>query len=182
MKILRASLIISFFLLSAWAEENIGYLRKLVNKANSGDANAQYELGDCYYSGEGVPQDYNEAVKWWKKSAEQGNANAQCGLGIIYLKEAAKYFSKSAEQGNALGQRNIGICYHVGVGVDQDYNKAVKWFKKSAEQGDDVSQYNLGLALAKGEGIREDRDEAIKWYIKSAAQENSEALKILKLK
>jgi len=182
MKISTTFLVISFFLLSAWAEENIGYSEKLVKAANSGDAKAQYELGSYYYSGEGVPQDYNEAVKWWKKSAEQGNADGQCGLGIIYLKEATKLFTKSAEQGNSMGQRNLGTCYYFAVGVEEDLKEAVKWWKKAAEQGDDVSQYNLGNCLASGKGIGVDRNEAVKWYIKSAAQENNNAKKMLKLK
>lgn len=38
---------------------------------------AQNELGDCYYYGLGVEQNYEEAVKWYRKSAEQGNEYAK---------------------------------------------------------------------------------------------------------
>jgi TPR repeat protein len=53
-------------------------------KAEKGDANAQYHLGDCYYNEQGVPQDFNEAVKWYRKAAEQGHAAAQHTLGHCY--------------------------------------------------------------------------------------------------
>ena len=49
----------------------------LVNKAEQGDADAQYELGRMYIVGDGVPQDYDEAFRWFWKSAEQGDAKAQ---------------------------------------------------------------------------------------------------------
>lgn len=48
--------------------------------AEQGDAEAQYNLGLCYYNGEGVQQDYTQAVHWWRKAAEQGNARAQEAL------------------------------------------------------------------------------------------------------
>ena len=48
-----------------------------IRKAAEQDlANAQYILGDLYYSGDGVKKDYNEAVKWYKKAAMQGNQKA----------------------------------------------------------------------------------------------------------
>lgn len=48
------------------------------------DAAAQYNLGLAYHKGLGVPQDYEEAVKWYRLAAEQGNADAQLSLGFMY--------------------------------------------------------------------------------------------------
>ena len=70
--------------------------------------------------GLGVPQDYKEAVKWYRLSAEQGVAQAQYKLGWMYSN---------------------------GLGVPQDYKEAVKWYRLSAEQGDAQAQYNLGVWL-----------------------------------
>lgn len=53
-------------------------------KAEQGDAGAQYDLGLMYDNGQGVAQNYKEAVKWYKHSAEQGHAEAQNALGIVY--------------------------------------------------------------------------------------------------
>jgi TPR repeat protein len=49
--------------------------------------------------------------------------------------EAVKWFRKAAEQGNATGQYNLGIMYENGYGVTKDYSEAVKWYRKAAEQG-----------------------------------------------
>ena len=48
--------------------------------AEQGNANAQYNLGNMYNEGKGVPQDYKEAAKWWKLAAEQGHEEAQYNL------------------------------------------------------------------------------------------------------
>ena len=50
--------------------------------AGQGYTPAYKALGDCYIFGYGVEQDYEEAVKWWRLAAEQGNAEAQNNLAI----------------------------------------------------------------------------------------------------
>lgn len=52
----------------------------LLEKAMSGDAESQYQLALCYRNGEGVEQSNEEAVKWYRKAAEQGNSDAQEAL------------------------------------------------------------------------------------------------------
>ena len=47
-------------------------LREWTPLAKQGDADAQYNLGIMYDKGQGVPQNYKTAVKWWKRAAEQG--------------------------------------------------------------------------------------------------------------
>ena len=66
--------------------------------------------------GQGVPQDYKEAVKWYRLSAEQGDAIAQC---------------------------NLGGMYNEGKGVPQDDKEAVKWWKLAAGQHDEQAQFIL---------------------------------------
>ena len=61
-------------------------------------------LGDSYYNGQGVPQDYKEAVKWYMKA----------GTGNSYYR--------------------LGLCYEHGNGVTKDEKEAVKWYTKAAEQ------------------------------------------------
>lgn len=51
--------------------------------AQQGDADAQYNLGDCYYNGTGVTQDYEEAKKWFEKAAAQGNEAAKTLLSTL---------------------------------------------------------------------------------------------------
>ena len=54
-----------------------------------------------------------------------------------------KWYRKSAEQGNATAHYNLGLCYDKGSGVTKDYSEAVKWYKKAAEQGDVDAQREL---------------------------------------
>jgi hypothetical protein len=61
-----------------------------------------------YYKGEGVPQDSSQAVYWYRKAVEQGDASAQYNLGVMYYK---------------------------GEGVPQDTKQAVYWWQKAAVQG-----------------------------------------------
>ena len=52
--------------------------------ADQGVASAQYNLGGMYYRGEGVAQDYTQALFWYRKAADQGDAYAQYNLGGMY--------------------------------------------------------------------------------------------------
>jgi TPR repeat protein len=118
-------------------------LQILIEKANNGDTNAQLNLGRCYWKGQGIAQDYKEAVKWFTKAAEQGNADAQYILGIMFYngqsvkqdyKEAVKWLTKAAEQGNVDAMRGLGNIYQTGRGLPQSDSEAIKWFKKAQEQ------------------------------------------------
>jgi TPR repeat protein len=82
-----------------------------------------------YANGRGVPQDYVEAVKWYRKAVEQGNAGAQFNLGVMYANGrgvpqddagAVGWWRKAAEQDHASAQFNLGVMYHYGQGVPQD--------------------------------------------------------------
>ena len=155
------------------------YLPVFQELANKGYAAAQYYLGYCYYNGEGVTQDYTEAVKWYRKAAEQGNATAQNNLGNRYYygegvtqdyAEAVKWYRKAAEQGNAQAQCNLGYCYSNGEGVTQDYAEAVKWYRKAVEQGHVIAQNNLGYCYQAGIGVPKDVGKAVDWYTKAAEQ------------
>jgi TPR repeat protein len=130
--------------------------------------------------------DYAEAVKWYRKAAEQGNAIAQFSLGNKYLNgegvsqdyaEAVKWYRKAAEQGYARAHLNLGWMYYDGRGVTQDYAEAAKWYRKAAEQGHAKAQFNLGFMYDEGTGVTQDYAEALKWYRKAAEQGNAIAQK-----
>ena len=83
---------------------------------------------------------YDEAVDWYRKSADQGYYRAQNNLGMKYVfgegvaqdySQAAQWFQKAADQGDALAQRNLGDLYYKGQGVSQDYVKAAYWYNKA---------------------------------------------------
>ena len=117
--------------------------------ADKGDAKAQYELGRAFFSGAlGVAKDEAEAVKWFRKAAEQNVADAQY---------------------------NLGVCYANGQGVPEDDAESVKWFRKAAEQNLADAQYNLGVCYDSGEGVVKDEVEAYKWWLLAAGQGNDDA-------
>ena len=63
---------------------------------------------------------------------------------------------QSAEQGVAEAQFNLGVMYYDGQGVRQDYAEAFRWFRQAAEQGNADAQYNLGSMYHIGHGVRQD--------------------------
>ena len=128
--------------------------------------NVSYEKGD-----------YKEAVKWFQKAAEIGNAEAQCNLGYCYQEglgltidttTAVKWYQKAAKREYAKAQRLLGYCFEKGIGIAKDLTEAAKWLRKAAEQGDTIAQNNLGIYYKFGFGVPKDLAVAVKWHRKAA--------------
>jgi TPR repeat protein len=121
--------------------------------AEQGVAAAQYDLGLMYANGEGVPQNYAEAVKWWL-AASESRRDAQNNLGTMFelghgvvqdYSAAVKWYRKAAEQGFGGAQHNLGRMYENGLGVPQDFAEAARWYRRAAELGYAEAQNNLGV-------------------------------------
>ena len=104
---------------------------------------------------------YEKAIRLFKDAANQGEANAQYNLGIMYSKgrgvtqdyqQAAKWYTLAAEQGVANAQYNLGVLFHQGLGVNQDLDQALYWYKESAKNNHPEAEYNLGIAYIEGIG------------------------------
>ena len=156
--------------------------------AEQGDADAQRELGMRYVFGDGVPQDYSAAVKWFRMAAEQGHTAGQYHLAVCYRRgqgvpqnnvESFKWMRKAAEQGLNSAQSNLGIYYLEGTGVDQDYQEALRWLHLAAEQGHSAAQCVIGECYLWGRGVPENKEEAIRWLRKSSAQGYEPATNLL---
>jgi tetratricopeptide (TPR) repeat protein len=89
--------------------------------------------------------------------------------------EAMRWYRKAADQGNAAAQENIGWLYHNGWGVAQDYAEAMRWYRKAADQGNAAAQENIGWLYQDGKGVTQDYAEAMLWYRKAADQGNASA-------
>jgi TPR repeat protein len=59
--------------------------------------------------------------------------DADAAFGRGDYAEAVKWFQKAANQGNAIGQSSLGVMYQHGKGVPQDYAEAAKWYRKAAD-------------------------------------------------
>jgi TPR repeat protein len=151
----------------------------MIYEATSSDA--QCELGRICHDFEESP---TKASRWFRKSAEQGNAAAQLWLGDMYhngngvaldLLSASRWYRKAAEQGNADAQYRLGDMYYEGDGVALDLTEAAKWYRKAAGQGDVEAQFWLGHMYYEGKGVALDLSEAVRWYLKAAEQGNADA-------
>jgi len=116
-------------------------------KAEQGVAEAQFNLGVMYATGEGVPEDDAEAVRWYRLAADQGDAFAQF---------------------------NLGEKYATGEGVPQDDAEAVRWYRLAADQGHAIAQYSLGLMYGDGVGVPQDDVTAHVWLNLAASRSTGE--------
>ena len=92
-------------------------LEGLKTKAESGDPDAQQELGVIYRNGEGVPQDYAQAMHWFLLAADRELVRGQNNLGA------------------AAAQYNLGVMYKNGVGVPENKIAAYMWFYIATDYG-----------------------------------------------
>lgn len=124
-------------LVEAWAEDDRELLLVTLAEANRGNPVSQSKLGIRFANGKGVPKNQAEALKWFRKAAEQGDAWAQFTL---------------------------GRCYANGFGVPLNDIQAVSWFRKAAEQGDPIAQFDLGFCYYHGKGVPKDLVEAYAYF------------------
>ena len=166
--------------------------------AKSGLHEAQNDLGDIYYNGNGVEQSYYKAFEWYQKAANQGNADAQRKLGSMYYNgngvardyaKTIEWYTKAANQGNADAQKMLGdlysdcetiagaLGYHYynAKYVDESEAKALELYTKAANNGNADAQEVLGN-IYYNEG---NYAKAIEWYTKAANQGNSGAQEML---
>lgn len=117
--------------------------RSLFKRAEKGKAEDQYTVGRKLLHGDGVGQNYGEAIKWFERAAKQNHAGAELNLGLLYKN---------------------------GRGVLQDFNTAGQWFAKAAGRGHPEAEYHLGTLYKVGEGVKHDMKQAYAWYNLAAAQ------------
>ncbi len=147
----------------------------LEKTAESGDADAQYEIGLLYYYGDGVWDDREEAYEWFLKSAKQGHPKAQHRVGDLCLygfvgagrQESFNWHLKSAKQGYPGAQVEIGVHYSLGSRVTKNHKEAVTWFLKAAKQGNAWAMRYLARHYREGKGVPRDDNEAARWRQKA---------------
>lgn len=120
-------------------------LEVLLPFAYQGIAAAQYKVGVLFdygqqAGGRGVAQDPFEALRWYRKAAEQGHARAQ---------------------------RNLGSLYEAGRGTVADPAEAARWYRAAALQGDSYAQYSLGRMYYDGRGVAQELDRAYAWLARA---------------
>lgn len=147
--------------------------KEMLKKAEGGAHDFQFVVGNMYYLGEEVKQDYAQAVEWFLKSASQGNWEAQYALGRMYGRgegvnrdwgKAAMWLKRAASRGHIRAQCMLGTMYRNGEGVPRDLELAKEFFVKAADAGDPNANHALGEMYERGEGVLKSRSAAAERY------------------
>lgn len=125
--------------------------------AAKGDANTQLTLAKMYFSGNQVPKDVANAIKWYRKAAEQNNTEAMFCLSEIYRngfdiekdeKQGIMWLQKAANQGHVLAQCDLGIAYRDGSSaLAKNEIKSFEWLEKAACGGSDLAKFALMVSV-----------------------------------
>ncbi|MFI5362839.1 MAG: hypothetical protein ACHQ49_12775 [Elusimicrobiota bacterium] len=154
--------------------------------AQDGNMLGQLVLGRMYAEGKGVPQDEQEANKWFEQAhgqarlaAKRSDPAAQYVIGRLLEGgwnaakdpvQAIAWYRKSADQGYAPAQFHLGFAYAHGAAVTKNTGLALTWYLKAAQQGYAPAQLNLGFIYYLGTGTDQDNSGALTWFRKAAEQ------------
>ncbi|MBQ0087719.1 MAG: SEL1-like repeat protein [Prevotellaceae bacterium] len=172
--------------------EKVDSIALMIEKANSGEANAQNTVGVWYYTGKDtLRQDYKKALHYWALAAKQDNADAIGNMAMCYqlgngtqkdstmavnlykaaLKKGnrdiiAQHESIVKNTGSLFSSRLLKECYKDGIGTPKDIKKYVYYTEKAAEKKDVSSQYELALFYLNNQMA----DKAVIWFKEAAKQ------------
>ena len=156
---------------NAGNEEIVAAYRKA---AEMGQQEAQCFLGDWYYHGEtGLAVDMNEANRWWRRAADQGECYAQYKVGLAYdfakgmeedKKEAVKWYKRAVSKEYVPAIYRLGCCYYFGNGVRKNQKEALKYFRRAAKYDYADAVCMIGDFYYLGHVVDEDEEEAMKYY------------------
>lgn len=115
--------------------------------ALTGDADAQFNLGQAYKLGRGVPADLVQAEAWYRRAAKQGHLQAEDNLGLVLFtanrrQEAMPFILASAARGEPRAQYVLGTAHFNGDLAAQDWPRAYALTKRASDAG-------LGIASAR---------------------------------
>ncbi|MCK5336514.1 MAG: sel1 repeat family protein [Gammaproteobacteria bacterium] len=145
----------------------------ITKAANTGNTEAQHQLGMAYANGNGVDLDYKEAFKWIQKAADSDHLSSLRTLGWLYAngfgveqndEEAQNTSIRLAEIGEAKDQYFLASLYQSGLyGMKPDSEKMISWYYKSAQQHYARAQYALAKIIIKGVDIKPNDEMAFQW-------------------
>ena len=157
-----------------------------LDAAEQGDAQALYEVANCYFEGIGTEKNMQKAFEYSKRAALANNTDGLYSLGTCYeygiggaerdIDLAIAYYVQAAEYGNTPALAALGFCYLKGKNGLKDVKKSFQYFKSAAENGDKNSQFQLYLAYRNGIGTPANDDLANKWLDEAAKNGHARAL------
>lgn len=165
-------------------------------KAKEFGVDGQVAAGITYYEGSGVPKNYPEAMKWFLKAANQGNADAAAMLGMMYeagegvasdSAEALKWYRIAAKKGNKTAQARVEALEaaqqataEIAV-LDTEMTALEKEKTALEKELEAMKLFETGAKYLQGEGVPQSMEEAAKYFRLSADKGSADAAKAMKL-
>jgi TPR repeat protein len=143
-------------------------IRELMTRASAGDAEAQFQVGVAFDSGEGAPRDAALAMKWYRAAAGQGYVEAENSLGSALqaqkrYDEARPWYEKASARGHAPATNNLAYLYDFGLGVAQDKPRALDLYTRAADLGWAEAMWNIANMYGAGQLGEKDLVRACIW-------------------
>ncbi|MDS1136235.1 tetratricopeptide repeat protein [Nitratireductor indicus] len=153
----------------------------ILKEAEEGNLTAQAYLGDYFYRGEIVKQDFEQAALWYMALVENTPKDtndpdslvllrgAGAALGSMYqegrgvardAEQAVKWYTMAAEAGSVRAAYNLGAVYEQGLGVASNDALAAEWYAKAAESWDPYAAFKLAMMYREGRGVKRDEKRA----------------------
>ncbi len=164
---------------------NLAYT-ELMEDAQTGNAEAEFMIGEMAAGGLGTPRSYALAAQWYRLAAAKGYEPASLALGLLYLRGAGNdddpsrvaadpaaavaYLKAAADAGDSSAQSLMGQLYMTGTGVERDSSLARRYTLKAAERGVVEAEFNAGLLILRNAGTAPDLANAYKWFSLAARQ------------
>lgn len=150
-------------------EQATDSVRQIYTRAQQGVADDQNEVGGWFYRGRHVPQNYETALQWWSRAAQQGNALAVGNMGLCYQTghgiaadstRAVQLYDRSiaagnpalfqsleaqANRGNLFAATYMAHCYKDGIGTRRNISKQIEYLTIAADKGSLASRTQLAL-------------------------------------
>ncbi len=162
-----------------------------LQKAQNGDVDTQYRLGNMFIEGKFGTTDYEQGTFWLLKAAAQGLPEAQFAIAKLYESGnglnkddslALKWLLLSVKGNYIPAQELLGEFYFQGKADAKDLTEARQWFTQSATQGNPLSQYYLGKIYLYGIGLNRNPYLGERYFMQAAEQGHAKAqLEIAKL-
>jgi hypothetical protein len=120
---------------------------------------------------------FTDALRIWRPRAEQGDARAAFGLGLLYdigegvgqdAAAAYSWYRRAAEARHVLAEFNLGVMSDSGTGTARDPTEAALWYARAAAHGYARAEYDLAQLYQAGEGVPRNLDMAARWYALAA--------------
>jgi TPR repeat protein len=152
----------------------------LQDKANNGNALAQYKLGLQWIKKGKNQKNYLKAATWFKLAAVQGLKEAQYSLGVLYdtgvglekdESQAFLWYHAAASNHHPMAQFNIANLYLVRASGKEDFESALSWFELASKNGVDEASHNVSILSTVDIFSKLEKSDMLKLYTRESGKQ-----------